>query len=572
MFSQSTLSGALMNAALAISFLSPHTSAKNTISHDPPDPSKDQIPAFPPLLDDINDVSVKYSRPTQLYGWKGCGDDEKKAIAEAYRDFQLLASQPDVFESIDWNHQAAKDFWGPVKGDGRVTDEKRKEIQEIFRSTERIYRNWWSMKPLSLPEPRALWIEVRCSGKDGNNDPEDICGDKNPKSECAKRPDGSKGGNPLHGEDRRLFAWSDLRGAYSQIMFCNKFFHNLPSMNKAIADGKKKSKEVQSNLETWDNRARVFFHEAAHISAFMNPQSEAPTVEDVQIEFKEDGKKVMNYAHGPYYAKLLRNWVHKDKGGLYTQRNADSYAFFALAKWIEKHIQRYPDLPTPGSKKPESEPLISGKRNGDHKKARHIRIDRREGEDGLLGKKELEYKDQKIKGFSTPGCPDVYRKITKNGDDKDPKLTCDNKSPSGIPRVYFTNPTPKSTTSKFCAVADKDKAKGITWKIATGIERKKEKRASLLSLWLFQSDLKPKSWELELKWEPKGKLENCNVNCKEAMETMFLEDCDGESTYSRSLDFASSSDMFDQAGKPGLAVSAHVDTGCGTYRYKFNNY
>ncbi|KAF2187300.1 hypothetical protein K469DRAFT_704992 [Zopfia rhizophila CBS 207.26] len=34
-----------------------------------------------------------------------------------------------IYKNIDWNHEAATDFWGPASGDHRVPDNTRKEIQ-----------------------------------------------------------------------------------------------------------------------------------------------------------------------------------------------------------------------------------------------------------------------------------------------------------------------------------------------------------------------------------------------------------------------------------------------------------
>lgn len=111
----------------------------------------------------------------------------------------------------------------------------------------------------------------------------------------------------------------------------------------------------------------------------MNAQSKALSVEDIEIKFKENKTTVATYAHGPYHAKILRNWVQKDKGGLYTQQNgkisnpsgvprminsflvffpADSYAFFALAKWVEKQIKRY--VPSMSSRRVAESDILPG--------------------------------------------------------------------------------------------------------------------------------------------------------------------------------------------------------------------
>ncbi|KMP06770.1 hypothetical protein CISG_06233 [Coccidioides immitis RMSCC 3703] len=376
------------------------------------------------------------------------------------------------------------------------------------------------------------------------------------------------GSQPLHGEDRRLFAWGDARGDFSKIVFCNKFFKDLPSSNNATSEGKFKSKGLQDNLEHWDNRGRVFFHEAVHMASLIYPQDKTPSVEDAEIKFKEGDKTATNYAYGPYYAKLLRNWVQKDKGGFYTQRNADSYAFFALAKYVEKQINRYPHLPTPGSKKVESEPQIAGQtaRDSDGKRARYVPLHTRGGDDGLLGDKELEYKDQHIKEFSIPACPDFYPQSSKpKAEGKKPNLVCDNKSPSKIPRIYLVNLV-NQIGHKFCEAVDKDRNKQLTWNVSTNGEERKAKRGFPLFLWVFQNSFNPKPWALELSWEPKDVKEKCHIECKDAFRTMFLADCDGKQP--KTNNDRDSLLTLDSGQRPGLVASASLDADCGVFKYK----
>lgn len=89
---------------------------------------------------------------------------------------------------------------------------------------------------------------------------------------------------------------------------------SLSGMNKPTND--------QDNLETWDNRARCFFHEVTHLTYFMNTPGSGPNVEDLQIRYKGPrGVPVTTDAYRPYLAKVLRNYVRKGMGGFYTQRN-----------------------------------------------------------------------------------------------------------------------------------------------------------------------------------------------------------------------------------------------------------
>ena len=76
-----------------------------------PDFSNDPFPPYPPLPADGN-VTDQSWRYTRLFGWKGCGTNEKNIIKQAYNDFYKLAQQKSLYSNIDWNSQPAREFWG----------------------------------------------------------------------------------------------------------------------------------------------------------------------------------------------------------------------------------------------------------------------------------------------------------------------------------------------------------------------------------------------------------------------------------------------------------------------------
>ena len=79
---------------------------------------------------------------------------------------------------------------------------------------------------------------------------------------------------------------------------------------------------------------------------------------DLEVPYKIKGKTDWHDCYGAYNTKVLRNWVGPDPrySGYFTRRNADNYAYFALAKYVEKQIGKYPSSPSPGRKKPTEEP------------------------------------------------------------------------------------------------------------------------------------------------------------------------------------------------------------------------
>lgn len=161
-------------------------------------------------------------------------------------------------------------------------------------------------------------------------------------------------------------AFSDPNGIYnrfinySRITFCSGFFR-LPTLDEAMEIGQFNG---GNDLANYDNRARCFFHEVTHLDYFMNSgqndEGLSPVVSDLEIEIRTpgSGRNYWDTAYGPFNAKLLRNYQDADPqySGYYTQRNADNFAFFALAKYIERELNRYPSGNSPGQRRVFSEP------------------------------------------------------------------------------------------------------------------------------------------------------------------------------------------------------------------------
>jgi hypothetical protein len=92
-----------------------------------PDFSKDLFPPWPNVHNnDGSNITVQNWRGTKLFGWKGCGKSERDIIIEAFRDFQKLAQQKELWENIDWNAAAAKEIWGHSENDRKAVQDDRK--------------------------------------------------------------------------------------------------------------------------------------------------------------------------------------------------------------------------------------------------------------------------------------------------------------------------------------------------------------------------------------------------------------------------------------------------------------
>lgn len=89
-----------------------------------PDFGNDPFPPYPPLTDDDgSNISIDNLRGTHIYGFKGCTEERRRLIQEAYSDFHTLADQLDVYNNIVWTDRAVQDFFG-----NNIPDGTRKEI------------------------------------------------------------------------------------------------------------------------------------------------------------------------------------------------------------------------------------------------------------------------------------------------------------------------------------------------------------------------------------------------------------------------------------------------------------
>lgn len=129
-----------------------------------------------------------------------------------------------------------------------------------------------------------------------------------------------------------------------------------------IDTAKKSTPLFRNNLWNYDNRARILFHEMTHLNFFMSAPDKSPYVDDVRMGWKEEENRFSLVTYGPERIKMLANYEAVKKGGFFTQRNgtsllcschlmwcyeelrltvsiADSYAWFAMAKYTEQEVK-----------------------------------------------------------------------------------------------------------------------------------------------------------------------------------------------------------------------------------------
>jgi hypothetical protein len=103
---------------------------------------------------------------------------------------------------------------------------------------------------------------------------------------------------------------------YDRITFCGKFFDLWPLADKVNKGVAKRDKDMAN----YNNRARVFFHEATHLDYFVNAPKSVPFTTEATIALIYEGEKVKDHAYGPMRAKILQNY-RTSRGGFFTQRN-----------------------------------------------------------------------------------------------------------------------------------------------------------------------------------------------------------------------------------------------------------
>lgn len=77
----------------------------------------------------------------------------------------------------------------------------------------------------------------------------------------------------------------------------------------------------------------------------MNTPGSSPYIDDLGVNGASGKGRRTNSAYGRELIKVLANYEAKNRSGFFTQRNADNYAWFAMAKYVEQELGAYPTNP-----------------------------------------------------------------------------------------------------------------------------------------------------------------------------------------------------------------------------------
>ncbi|KAM5462559.1 hypothetical protein MferCBS49748_006466 [Microsporum ferrugineum] len=226
---------------------------------------------------------------TRIFGFENCGINTQ-TIKYDYDDMHRIASTEGVYRNVAWGEAAAHEYFGP----GLVIN------SGIRRSIEVKY---------SYPSAQI----VRC------DDPKKLCADPCDPERASKNVN--------------AYAAQDDGKKYPQINFCPQYFE-LRSLGGAISFGLSQVYARQRfDLDTYINRASVFYHEVSHLTYFINSP---PYICDWEI-YLEVKKDVYQWkpAYQARFTKILARAIEDHSYGYYSGQSADNYANFALAKYVK---------------------------------------------------------------------------------------------------------------------------------------------------------------------------------------------------------------------------------------------
>ncbi|KAL4796546.1 hypothetical protein BDV19DRAFT_388053 [Aspergillus venezuelensis] len=263
--------------------------------------------------------------------FEGCTDDQKTAIRRAHGNALDMA---DHVKSIDFaNDNGAMDFFGP----SALNKDWQGNVLDVFHHIS-------TFRQSSLPGFR---MNARC-GRELDKKYQNKCGKA---GLIAYQWNTKKGKN---GNDGPIW---DKEDGVSNMHFCDQFF-----LYGTLSDTVKDAMDTDDfkyryHLGRYKNQAYIMLHEMMHATVMTYKENRNRRIVDMAMEVYEYSerpdnrdyrrRKVRRDVYGPENCKILARTQHESviKEGI--TMNADTYAQFALAKWVQSQLpgNQYPWLP-----------------------------------------------------------------------------------------------------------------------------------------------------------------------------------------------------------------------------------
>ncbi|KAJ7139135.1 hypothetical protein C8R44DRAFT_763944 [Mycena epipterygia] len=225
----------------------------------------------------------------------GCDATQKAQLVQAFKDAGVLASKG---ITIDFNMMAALEFLGAP---GYIGPSHRKIIQDNFARAA-AYQPRWDDRF------RNMYVNLTC------NDPAALCADNPTTSVYHLNPEPKQ---------------------YPVLNFCPLFFTQR-SLDEAMRYAADPERAVWDLTNYDQNQGLIFLHEIMHIDAVGQPP-----ITDLNTTYPK-GREIP--AMGPKYCKYLGRQRLGDSVE-YASRNADSYAQYAMAIYVQEKTGYYPHEP-----------------------------------------------------------------------------------------------------------------------------------------------------------------------------------------------------------------------------------
>ncbi|KAF4339668.1 killer toxin subunits alpha beta [Fusarium beomiforme] len=246
---------------------------------------------------------------TRLFGWQGCSTAQSQAIYSGWQQSWKIMDAVQG-ENLNWNEAAALDYLAPPF----INEEQQAEIKKIIDTVVTI-RGGSSFNPFKW------WLHVRCDDPAG-------------KCPC--------GGNSP------TFAYTtnkDRDSGYARINFCPRYFRT-PNLDQVVSDNSKRDLPIEHRADLRNyvrNKGRVWFHELLHID-WASGVLPGWHIKDLEAYFLDEDKTLIRRrVYDPEMTKGLARY--KFDPPFFIRRNADSFAMYSMAKYVQKAIGKYPHLP-----------------------------------------------------------------------------------------------------------------------------------------------------------------------------------------------------------------------------------
>lgn len=259
---------------------------------------------------------------TRLDGFTGCDFSDtfpihnaKKTIYSGWQQsWKIMNLLYKVANSgIDFNEAATLEYLGPS---GIVSPAKQTAFNHIFKNMATIQPGWLGI--------RAWKLHVRC------DDPENLC------------PCGTAGGPWAYTVNK------DASSGLARINFCPRYFYEQTLDEKMVFASTALPVSTYANMNNYyQNQGAVWYHQLLHVdwASTANTDSNVDHITEIKLLVQTE-KLAWKYltAYGPKLVKVLARWGSDT--GSWTQRNADSLTWYAMAKYVQNALGNvYPHLP-----------------------------------------------------------------------------------------------------------------------------------------------------------------------------------------------------------------------------------